>query len=477
MRRHPTIICGGMGIYVSQEKIVREVSRHKKGLGVVSGTGIHIIVPRILQNGDPEGHYRRALAAFPDQAMATRILKRFYVHNGISPTTPFKHIEHLSLTPSPELIELVIVSNFCQIWLAKEGHKNKVGVNYLEKLQMPLMYAIYGALLAKVDYLFVGAGIPTQISGILDKLLKHNPATYEIYVIGAENSDEFLMHFNPREYMRCPLPKLKRPYFFPIISSVVIALAMTRSGDQILDGFVEESKEAGGHSANPRGKAIFTKDGQPIYGKRDEFNYQQLRDIGLPFYCAGACASPEALTHARLLGAIGIQVGTIFSLCNLSGIDKGVRDYIRKEAYNRRLIVFNDPRISPTGFTFKVARIPGTIGDSVVYKSRIRICDLGGLIQPYLRKNGTVGYRCPAEPEKAYILKGGQIEDTVGRGCLCNGLSSTVKLGQRLPQGLIEPSIVTQGQNLDFLQYLMCDEDDDYSVEDVFNHLLRRCSF
>ncbi|XOU94602.1 MAG: nitronate monooxygenase [Candidatus Kerfeldbacteria bacterium] len=341
---------------------------------------------------------------------------------------------------------------------------------------MPLIFALYGMLLAHGNYLFIGAGIATQISGILDQLLKHNPATYEIHVIGAKNTKKFLMKFNPREFMHCPLPKLKRPYFFPIISSAVIAQAMTRSNDQKIDGWVEEASDAGGHSMNPRGKVILTDDGQPIYGKRDEFDYQLLRDIGLPFYRAGACASPEALAQAQSLGAIGIQVGTIFSLCDISGINTIICNYIRKEAYNRRLIIFNDPRISPTGFTFKVARIPGTIGDSTIYTLRRRICDIGGLIQPYLRDNGTVGYRCPAEPEKAYVFKEGRIEDTIGRGCLCNGLFSTVDLGQRLLQGLLEPPIVTQGQNLDFLQHLMHNEDDDYTVDDVFNYLLSRCS-
>ena len=468
---HPEIVSGGMGVYASPWPLPRMVAKSGQ-LGIVSGTAIHLIVPRLLQLGDQGGHFRRALSAFPDQGMAGRILERYYVSGGISPTARFANIEPFSLNPSPDLIELTICANFCQIWLAKEGHGGKIGVNFLEKVQMPHLYALYGVLLAEVDYLFIGAGIPMQISGVLDKLVQHHSATYNIYVIGTDKEDKYQMHFDPHKYMGCTLSELKRPLFFPIISSFTIARMMTKSGGQKIDGWVVEDYSAGGHSAPPRGKMTLTDDGEPKYGKRDIIDFAELRSIGLPFWCAGGQASPEMLAYAKALGAVGIQAGSIFALSNQSGIRDSLRNPIRKAAYNNELIVFNDPYASPTGFPFKIVLFPETLGDAKVYERRPRICDIGGLLQPYLRDDGSVGYRCPAEPEDSFCLKRGEKEDTNCRICVCNGLFGTVGLAQRLKNGALEPPVVTLGQNLAFLQHIMSDENSEYSAEDVIDYLL-----
>eukprot|EP00957_Ditylum_brightwellii_P162302 12358251-Ditylum_brightwellii.AAC.1 len=62
----PRVIQGGMGIRISKWELAREVQKAGE-LGVVSGTGIDTIFVRELQDGDPEGSMRRALASFPDQ--------------------------------------------------------------------------------------------------------------------------------------------------------------------------------------------------------------------------------------------------------------------------------------------------------------------------------------------------------------------------------------------------------------------------
>lgn len=89
-----------------------------------------------------------------------------------------------------------------------------------------------------------------------------------------------------------------------------------------------------------------------------------------------------------------------------------------------------DALASPTGFPFKVVQLPGTVSEPATYEARTRICDLGYLRQPYRTADGKVGYRCPAEPIEDYVKKGGKIEDTVGRKCICNGLIATVGMGQ-----------------------------------------------
>ena len=84
----PTVIQGGMGIAVSSWQLAREVSLAGE-LGVVSGTGLDAVLTRTLQNGDPGGHYRRALAHFPNQAVAERIIAKWtHVLAAKEPGTP-----------------------------------------------------------------------------------------------------------------------------------------------------------------------------------------------------------------------------------------------------------------------------------------------------------------------------------------------------------------------------------------------------
>lgn len=60
----PVVIQGGMGVAVSDWRLARAVSLTGQ-LGVVSGTAVDVLMTRRLQSGDPGGHVRRALAAFP----------------------------------------------------------------------------------------------------------------------------------------------------------------------------------------------------------------------------------------------------------------------------------------------------------------------------------------------------------------------------------------------------------------------------
>lgn len=60
----PMIIQGGMGAAVSDWRLARAVAACGQ-LGVVSGTGIDTILIRRLQDGDPDGAMRRAMAHFP----------------------------------------------------------------------------------------------------------------------------------------------------------------------------------------------------------------------------------------------------------------------------------------------------------------------------------------------------------------------------------------------------------------------------
>src|ERR1035441_4722704 len=105
--------------------------------------------------------------------------------------------------------------------------------------------------------------------------------------------------------------------------------------------------------------------------------------------------------------------------------DPELRRRVLAEAKTGSLKVKTSLRASSTGYPFKVAEVGGTVSDPAVYAERERKCDLGYLREAYLKPNGSLGYRCAAEPVDAFIRKGGALEATDGSTCLCNGLMST----------------------------------------------------
>ncbi len=469
----PKIIQGGMGVGVSNWRLAQAVSRIGQ-LGIVSGTGLDQVLARRLQDGDLGGEVRRALAHFPFPQMAQRIMDALFVPGGKAPDAPYKPAEKQVMKSSAWRDELCIVSNFVEVFLAREGHANPVGINYLEKIQMPHLASAYGAVLAGAAVVIVGAGIPVEFPRMLDALAKHEAATYTIHVHGAVPETDCRRVFDPAMFIEAgvPVPVLERPNFLPIISADSLATMMLRRSGSTVEGFVIEGPLAGGHNAPPRGQLKLTEDGQPIYGQRDVVNLEAMRKIGLPFFLGGAYGSPEALRAALADGAAGVQVGTPFALCVESGMEAGMRQALIRRALAGKGRVYTDRLASPTGFPFKVADLEGTLSEASVYESRRRICDLGYLREVYLKGDGTFGYRCPAEPVEAFVAKGGKIEETVGRKCICNGLFGNIGLGQVLADGTREPGIVTLGDDyLNIGRFCTLDKMD-YTAADVVRHIL-----
>ena len=212
----PPIIQGGMGVGVSGWRLARAVSREGQ-LGVVSGTALDLLLTRNLQLGDPGGTLRRALAAFPYPEIAKRILDRYFIPGGKAAEAPFKTPPMISHQPPLSLRGLVVASSFVAIYLAKEGHDGWVGLNLLEKIQTPTLLALYGAMLAKVDVVLMGAGIPRQIPKILDEFAAGHPAEMKLDVTGG--TEPVLIHVDPSDFG--PVTPLKRPLFLAIVSSPV----------------------------------------------------------------------------------------------------------------------------------------------------------------------------------------------------------------------------------------------------------------
>ncbi|MBN1174431.1 MAG: nitronate monooxygenase [Micromonosporaceae bacterium] len=462
-----------MGVGISSWRLARAVAQAGQ-LGVVSGVALDVLLARRLQRGDPEGHARRALERFPVPAVAERALKRFYVPGGIEPGQPFRPLWRLGLDPVPAAAELAVLGNFVEVFLAKEGHDGIVGINLLEKIQLATPAAAYGAILAGVDYVIMGAGIPTEIPAMLNLLADGKPARITATVDGASSTSRHTIGLDPAAVLGTAPPRTSRPSFLAIISTHVLAAYLARDPVTKPDGFVIETPVAGGHSAPPRGTLTLDSTGDPVYGPRDRIDVAKTAAVGLPFWLAGGYATPDRVAEALESGASGVQVGSVFALCRESGFDPRLRQELLKGAIDGSLTVRNDPRASPTSFPFKLAQLETTGADQTVYEARTRLCDLGFLRTPYTKADGSIGYRCPSEPVDQYVRKGGAIEDTVGRRCLCNGLVASTGLGQHRSDGYAEPPLVTLGQDLRFLPELLAAVGDDYGAADVIGYLLRR---
>ncbi len=468
---HPKIIQGGMGAGVSSWTLANAVSKVGQ-LGVVSGTALDLILPRRLQVGDPGGHMRRALASFPIPEMAQRILDRYFVEGGKRADEPFKAKPMLVMQPSERLEELLVVSNFVEVYLAKEGHDGVAGINYLEKIQLPNLPSMFGAMLAGVDYVLMGAGIPVAIPGILDRLAEGRAVELAVDVKGPSGAERVMNHFDPQRYLAAADVKIERPLFLAIISTPTLATMLVRKADGEVNGFIIEGPTAGGHNAPPRGRPSLSETGEPIYGSRDVPDLEAMRKIGKPFWLAGSYAAPERVVEALADGAAGVQVGTAFAYCAESGLSPELRRQILEMSRRGTAHIFTDPVASPTGFPFKVVDMEGTISSKDVYEARARVCDLGYLRHAYRTEEGEIGLRCPSEPVEDYLRKGGAIEDTEGRKCVCNGLMANIDLAQARKNGYVELPMVTSGDDVAEVARFLAEGQTDYSAADVVAHLL-----
>lgn len=461
-----------MGIAISNWRLANAVSRLGQ-LGVVSGTGLDVVLARRLQDGDLGGDIRRALEAFPLPKLAQRVLDTYFVPGGKAVSDPYKLVGFHMLKKNPVLDELCVVANFVEVFLAREGHANPVGINYLEKIQIPHLPSIYGAMLAGVSVVIMGAGIPVNVPRVLDLFAKHEAASYPVRVIDATPDMDCQRTFDPASIFTDGFPsELNRPDFLPIISSDSLATMLLRRAEGSVEGFVIEGFTAGGHNAPPRGQMKLDESGQPIYGARDVVNLDAMRKLGLPFWLGGGYGSHEKLQEALAQGAAGLQVGSAFALSDESGFEPGMKQEAINQLVEGKIQVLTDPVVSPTGFPFKVASLKGTLADPEVVRNRCKVCDIGYLREPYRKEDGTIGYRCAAEPDAVFIAKGGTPEAIVGRKCICNGLFAAAGMPQIRLDGYKEPPIVTLGDDALNIARFCKNGASHFTAEDVIKTIL-----
>ena len=504
------LIQGGMGVYVSNWRLAKTVAMERPGItvGTVSGTALDVVFVRLLQLGDPGGHIRRALAAFDKQfgvAIGRKICERYFIEGGKAPTARFKNspkqivyaqdggnvipppdqqVGPVALTLDEDMVELLIATGFAEVWLAKEGHSGKIFINFLKKVELPLIYTMYGAMLAGVDGVIVGAGNPDGLPEVCSRLANNETVSSDLLVLYRESGETFNVPFDPRLVADGKLAQnpLRRPAFLAIVSLENLVIALAQSQTEAPDGFIIEHHTAGGHNAGPQGPLKKDEKGQPIYGAKDEPDLQAIRQAGLPFWLAGGYGSREKLGQAIAAGAFGVQVGTVFALTEESGMKPAFRcailNDLKKGTDDASLV--HTTLFSPTGFPFKVVQLDGTLAEETVYAARRRICDIGLLEQRGLDKPSSDGtrrlfQRCPAAPVEGFINKRGLKFNTEGRRCLCNGLIACVGLGQINKQNgemVEEPAIVTLGNHLDGVRRLSRQGQTTYWVRDVVSEIL-----
>ncbi len=463
MNKQQMIRQGGMGVDISTWHLANTVAKNG-GLGTVSGVMADRIMARTLQLGDPGGHFRRALAHFPFPHFVDRILETYFVDGGLKEGQRFKVVPQFFLDPSEKLIALTLCANFAIVWLAKEGHDRPIAINYLEKVQLQHTYNMVGAMLAGVDAVTMGAGLPNKVPGMLDVIAAGGNPTYNISTDGGASIPS---EFDVKKFFGTSLAGLKRPDFIPIITTDFAASYLMKKSNGSIEAFVIERPSAGGHNAPPRGKIILDHEGEPIYGEKDFADLAKMREFGIPFWIGGGLASPDGLKWALENGASGIQVGSIMALSRDSGLRDDLRKELLRRIYNGEVRTRTDLELSPTGFPFKVVDLPGTIADRERLKERQPLCDQGLLLKPYEREDGSIGFRCPAEPLDIFLKKGGKASDAEGAECLCNGLLSTTTKADRNA-----PSIITLGDDVSFVRKLLKDEHDSYGVSEVMHYLL-----
>jgi len=461
----PLLLGGGMAVGISTPTLVKAVSTYEipclgRGLclGITSGTAAANLLARCLQHGDTR--VRLALDALAALAPSldselNALYRAYFIPGGKAASQPYKPVRAFGLDAPRWLQLLTIAGNFTTVWECKQGHDNPVGINYLQKIELSQLPALYGAMLAGVDYVCVGAGNPAAFPGHLRGLARREPVEQIVHV--ARATKPHTIRFEPQGFGGKELPELRGPRFIAIVSTCEQAEQLAGSEATRPFGFVFERPSAGGHNAPPADYRRILGE-PPTWGAKDELDLRRLAGLREPFWLAGAYGNPEGLRRALEVGAAGVQFGTILAFSNESGMSPALRLGALERIWHKDLAVVTEPLMSPTGFPFKVVQLSGSLSEEAVRSGRERVacCDLGHLVTPVetnrrvTRPDGgieevvEVQTLCPAEPVEAFSRKGGVMMRRKGAICLCNGLMSTAGY-PGIRGDYVEPPVVTAG--------------------------------
>lgn len=435
------IVVGGMGVDISSVDLVAAVANHPCGRmsGSLSGTALADFYARVLQLGDPGGRAREAFDAFKEKVPALAeeveaLFAKYFVPGGKAPDAQYKGLPIGGMEPPREVQVMTIASTFAHIWRAKRAAPGRpIGVNFLRKIERVLLYGLYGAVLADADWVVMGAGDPSAIPGLLTLMAKHEPAELPIQVATVPLG-QYKIRLEPRAFVGESFPESKRPAFIAIVSSHLQAEGLAAKPETRPDAFVVEGPEAGGHNAPPRAKKKDER-GNYVYGEEDIADIDAVAALGIPFFVAGGHGHPVPadIEHPKR------QVGTLFALSSESGMEPELRKRALDLIWKNKMEVVASADASPSTFPFKLALVPGTVGDPSVYQERSRVCNLGHLRGQRPKDGKPIGL-CPADKPEIFKRSGGPMWRTQNAMCLCNGLMAACGLGQ--PN---EPPLLTLG--------------------------------
>lgn len=437
----PEIILGGMGVAISNWKLCREAAIVGEKLGekvlpFVSGTGLPYIMADRLQSGDSDTI--RALRVFDEVSglkLADKIINKYSVKPKDEKHIPTPKAQELVLgteEKKAEMEELTVAAAFVESYLAKEGHNSPIGINLLEKIQPMILPTLLGAMMAGVDFVEMGAGIPSQVPKVIDDYSNNAIASYSLDDAG--DKEIYKLTLDPKRFTK---DKLKKPKFYPIVSMHVLAMKLSELDG--VDGFIVAGNTAG-HRMNPRDKKNGVINGQSYYSEKDIPDLDKIRELKdklgnpLPFWLAGAYA--DRLKEAQELGAAGVQAASIFEFCDESGLREDLKrqslDLIaRTPLEDLGKLVKKMRWVSPTNYTFSVLQLEGSLSQDEIHGARDRACKYGCLTEYYLKSDGKLGFRCPADRVDIFVRtfpeekQNGAEKLAMEARCLCEGLTST----------------------------------------------------
>ena len=429
----PRLIQAGMGARISGALLANTTSR-LGALGVVSSVGLRHIIVDEIRAGNPESI--EIGLTFPVARYIDELMQFAPGGKKNSCRAPMDDPNPLK-SDLPK--RLSTICSFIEVARAKRGHGGVVGINVMWKAALTALPSIYGAMLAGVDALLCGAGVPMELPDIARHIrdnsdLEYSPlqgtGTHVSLKIAQDDTTRILGRFTP-------------PRMIPILSNFAFPKRIMNVWDREYNGakpsaFVLENHAAGGHNAPPRNKVSFADEDELVS------YFAKVRDLGVPVYVAGCGSTRREFLDWIDRGAYGMQVGSRFALCEESGLRMDLKQAVIRQNAAGGADVLTSDRLSSTGYPFKYVSMPETLSDNGVYMARKRICNKGYLMQSHFTTTADGSVKetliCAAMPQEQYVKLGGNPEDTVDRRCLCNALLATAGLGD--PN---EPAIVTLG--------------------------------
>ncbi|MBL9209523.1 MAG: hypothetical protein JNL92_03595 [Opitutaceae bacterium] len=236
---------GGKIREVSNWHLARVVAQAGQ-LGVVSGAALNTILVRRLRQGDFGGAIRWALDRCPLRAAARRIQSRYFIPGGVSAVRRHRSAPRPLTSLAEEVVELTIVATFIEVALAKHGHNGVVGLDLREKVPLRILASLFGAMLARVDSVLLGAGNSRVVPAMLDRLVAWQPVALDDGGAGTAPGGNPPLHFDPRRFAPDSPPPLRRPALLAIVSSGTHAARVARQAGGRVDGFVIERPSADG---------------------------------------------------------------------------------------------------------------------------------------------------------------------------------------------------------------------------------------